>query len=172
MPSCLGWAACRLNCGDLFNTMASHTLFKGILLMALHRTLFVHFVKHTLEMMSRNTRMSKVRTCVEWGFPKICRNFAYLDFKKSLKILLQPVGKYYLVACILINCHTCFYGSQTAASFNLEPPSVETYLSNQWPLFLGFSTYNYFIYVNSNRSEIKQEMSLLFYFPPGNTRYV
>ena len=38
-----------------------------------------------------NTRMSKVRTCVEWGFAKICQNFAYLDFKKNLKILLQPV---------------------------------------------------------------------------------
>ena len=32
-----------------------------------------------------NTEMSKVRTCVEWGFGKICLNFAYLDFKKSLK---------------------------------------------------------------------------------------
>ncbi|KAK2566657.1 hypothetical protein P5673_009318 [Acropora cervicornis] len=78
-----------------------------------------------------NTRMSKVQTCVEWGFAKICQNFAYLDFKKNLKILLQPVGKYYLLACILINCHTCFYGSQTSTYFNLEPPSVETYLSNQ-----------------------------------------
>ena len=78
-----------------------------------------------------NTKMSKVRTCVEWGFGKICQNFAYLDFKKNLKILLQPVGKYYLVACILINCHTCLYGSQTTTYFNLEPPSLETYLSNQ-----------------------------------------
>ena len=78
-----------------------------------------------------NTRMSKVRTCVEWGFGKICQTFAYLDFKKNLKILLQPVGKYYLVACILINCHTCLYGSQTSTYFNLEPPSLETYLSNQ-----------------------------------------
>lgn len=77
-----------------------------------------------------NTRMSRVRTCVEWGFGKICQNFAYLDFKKNLKILLQPVGKYYLVACILINCHTCLYGSQTTTYFSLEPPPLETYLSN------------------------------------------
>ena len=77
-----------------------------------------------------NTEMSKVRTCVEWGFGKICPNFAYLHFKKSLKVLLQPVGKYYLVASILINCHTCLYGSQTSAFFNLDPPSLETYLSN------------------------------------------
>lgn len=77
-----------------------------------------------------NTRMSRVRTSVEWGFGKICQNFAYLDFKKNLKILLQPVGKYYLVACILINCHTCLYGSRTTTYFSLEPPPLETYLSN------------------------------------------
>ena len=77
-----------------------------------------------------NTEMSKVRTCVEWGFGKICLNFAYLDFKRSLKVLLQPVGKYYLVASILINCHTCLYGSQTSTFFNLDPPSLKTYLSN------------------------------------------
>ena len=120
-----------------------------------------------------NTRMSRVRTCVEWGFGKICQNFAYLDFKKNLKILLQPVGKYYLVAFILINCHTCLYGSQTTTYFSLEPPPLETYLSNLWPCLLGLSTYNYFIYVNSNRSEIKQEkMNLLFSFPPVKTNYV
>ena len=79
-----------------------------------------------------NTEMSKVRTCVKWGFGKICLNFAYLDFKKNLKVLLQPVGKYNLVASILIDCHTCLYGSQTSTFFNLDPPSLETYLSNHW----------------------------------------
>ena len=54
-----------------------------------------------------NSQMSKVRTCVEWGFGKICQLFAFLDFKKNLKLLLQPIGKYYLVAVILVNCHTC-----------------------------------------------------------------
>ena len=77
-----------------------------------------------------NTEMSKVRTCVEWGFSKICLNFAYLDFKKNLKVFLQPVGKYYLVASILINCHTCLYGSQTSTFFDFDPPSLEKYLSN------------------------------------------
>lgn len=78
-----------------------------------------------------NSNMSKVRVSVEWGFGKICQNFAYLDFKKNMKILQQPVGKYYLVASILTNCHTCLYGSLTGNFFNLDPPSLETYLSNQ-----------------------------------------
>lgn len=77
-----------------------------------------------------NARMSKLRVSVEWGFGKICQYFAFLDFKKNLKILLQPVAKYYLVATILINCHTCLYGSQTGTYFELEPPSLERYLSD------------------------------------------
>ncbi|XP_078378299.1 uncharacterized protein LOC144661419 isoform X1 [Oculina patagonica] len=78
-----------------------------------------------------NARMSKLRVSVEWGFGKICQNFACLDFEKNLKVLLQPVAKYYLVATILTNCHTCLYGSQTSTYFDLEPPLLETYLSNR-----------------------------------------
>ena len=69
-----------------------------------------------------NSRMSKLRVPVEWGFSKICQLFAFLDFKKNLKILLQPIGKYYLVAAVLANCHTCLYGSQTSTFFGLDPP--------------------------------------------------
>jgi len=58
-----------------------------------------------------NTQMSKVRARVEWGFGKICQNFTFIDFKKTLRILLQPIEKYFLVATILTNCHTCLYGS-------------------------------------------------------------
>ena len=78
-----------------------------------------------------NKCMSAVRTSVEWGFGKICQYFAFLDFKKNIKIFLQPVGKYYLVGSLLINCHTCLYGSLTSSFFQLDPPSLETYLSNQ-----------------------------------------
>ena len=38
-----------------------------------------------------NRLMSEVRVCVEWGFGKIIQYFAYLDFCKNLKVLLQPV---------------------------------------------------------------------------------
>jgi hypothetical protein len=78
-----------------------------------------------------NTPMSQVRESVEWGFGKIIQNFAFLDFKKNLKILMQPVAKYYLVATILTNCHTCLYGSLTGSYFELDPPDLETYFSNQ-----------------------------------------
>lgn len=77
-----------------------------------------------------NKKISKVRVSVEWGFGKIIQNFAFLDFKKNLKVLLQPVGKYYLVASVLTNCHTCLYGSLTSSYFGVDPPALETYLYN------------------------------------------
>ena len=73
--------------------------------------------------------MSNVRECVEWGFGKVSTLFAFTDFKKNLKVGLQPVDKYYSVATILTNCHTCFYGSQTSDYFGLESPTIEEYLN-------------------------------------------
>ena len=78
-----------------------------------------------------NKEMSKVRECVEWGFGEIVTQFAFLDFKKNLKLYLQPVGKYYLVATILVNCRTCLYGNITSHFFGLEPPILETYLNDE-----------------------------------------
>jgi hypothetical protein len=52
------------------------------------------------------------RETVEWSFAKVVRLWSFLDFKKNFKMYKQPVGKYYLVATILTNCHTCMNGSQ------------------------------------------------------------
>ena len=76
-----------------------------------------------------NSSMSKARICVEWGFGKVVQEFAFLDFKKNLKLQLQPVGKYYAVGVLLTNAHTCLYGSLTSRFFNIEPPSLESYFS-------------------------------------------
>lgn len=40
-------------------------------------------VNLTIHEQEFNRKMSKVRVNVEWGFGKICQNFAYLDFKKK-----------------------------------------------------------------------------------------
>jgi hypothetical protein len=77
-----------------------------------------------------NKNMSNVCVSVEWGFGKIAQYFAFLDFKENQKILLQPIAKYYLVGRLLTNCHTCLYGSQTSSYFDVQPPSLETYLSH------------------------------------------
>ena len=78
-----------------------------------------------------NKAMSSVRVSMEWTFGKITQLFTFLDFKKNLKLLLQPVGKYYLVGALLTNCHTCLYGSQTSQFFNVAPPNLDVYLTNQ-----------------------------------------
>ena len=77
-----------------------------------------------------NISMSAVRECVEWGFDDIVTNFAFCDFRKNLKILLQPVAMYYMVAALLTNCKCCLYGNQTSRFIELEPPTLEQYLSN------------------------------------------
>lgn len=77
-----------------------------------------------------NFNMKKVRQCVEWGFGDITTNWAFIDFKKNLKVLLQPIAKYYIVASILSNCKCCLYGNQTSKYFGLDPPTIENYLSN------------------------------------------
>lgn len=76
-----------------------------------------------------NKKMSKVRESVEWTFGKVVQYFAFLDFRKNLKVLLQPIGKYYVVGALLINCHTCLYGSQTSDYFCMPPPNLHAYLS-------------------------------------------
>ncbi|XP_070178250.1 uncharacterized protein [Littorina saxatilis] len=79
----------------------------------------------TREQQQFNTDMSSVRQAVEWGFQKITTEWAFLDFKKNLKLFLSPVGKLYMVGALLANCHTCMYGSEVASYFELNPPSVE-----------------------------------------------
>lgn len=76
-----------------------------------------------------NKSMSSCRQTVEWCFGKISTNFAFLDFKKDIKILLQPIAKYYIIGALLTNCHTCLYGSQTSMFFACSPPTLENYLA-------------------------------------------
>jgi hypothetical protein len=78
-----------------------------------------------------NKRMSKVRVSMEWVFGKSCLYFSFLDFKKTQKILLQPVAKCYMVGSVLCNCNTCLYGSVPCSFFKVQPPLLETYLSNK-----------------------------------------
>lgn len=73
--------------------------------------------------------MSDVRVSVECTFGKVSTEFAFLDFKKNLRLCLQPFAKYYVAgAGRLTNVHTCIYGSKTSTYFGLSAPSVEEYL--------------------------------------------
>ncbi|KAJ8933500.1 hypothetical protein NQ314_013965 [Rhamnusium bicolor] len=76
-----------------------------------------------------NTSMSTLRVAVEWSFSKLVAEFAFLDFKKNQKLLLQNVEAMYKTATILTNCHSCLYGNQTSTFFNIEPVPLEIYLN-------------------------------------------
>lgn len=75
-----------------------------------------------------NREMSSVRMSVEWGFQKVVSQFAFLNFAANLKVLLQPIGAYYVTGTILTNCHTCLKRSETSHYFNVQPPTVDEYL--------------------------------------------
>ncbi|KAJ8915674.1 hypothetical protein NQ315_000606 [Exocentrus adspersus] len=79
-----------------------------------------------------NYFMSVVRQSVEWGFAKIIRDFSFLDFKKNQKLLLQDLGVMYKTGALLTNCLCCYlcclYGSESSQYFQVESPSLETYL--------------------------------------------
>ena len=47
----------------------------------------------TADVKEFNKRMSKLRVSVEWSFGKIAQYFAFSEFKKNQKILLQPIVK-------------------------------------------------------------------------------
>ena len=74
-----------------------------------------------------NRTMSEVRVTVEWMFDQISTYFAFLDYKKNLKIQLSAVGKMYTVCALLTNAHTCMYKNEVASFFNLHPPLLEHY---------------------------------------------
>ncbi|KIO20073.1 hypothetical protein M407DRAFT_81945, partial [Tulasnella calospora MUT 4182] len=76
-----------------------------------------------------NSRMSKVREAVEWGFGDAVRQFAFLDFSKNLKVLLQPVGLLYSVALLLSNAHTILHHPQIPQYFHCSPPSLQEYFN-------------------------------------------
>lgn len=83
----------------------------------------------TLDEQEFNQRMASVRAAVEWGFCKVLNMFAFVDYRKNLKIHLQPIGLYYLVAAILTNVHTCLNGSQISEFFTCDPPPLSEYIN-------------------------------------------
>ena len=83
----------------------------------------------TPEQSQFNSSMSAVRVAVEWVFRDVVGYFAFLDYKKDLKIGMSPIGKMYIVCALLRNALVCLYGSSTSSYFNLKPPTLEEYFT-------------------------------------------
>jgi nuclease HARBI1 len=86
-----------------------------------------HGAELTLPQIQINGVMTLLRITVEWCFGKITECQKYLDFPRGLQMQQQPVAKYYRLAALLMNAHTCLYGSQTSLHFGLKPPSLGVY---------------------------------------------
>jgi len=81
--------------------------------------------------MAFNQSMKTLRVAVEWGFAKVIQQFAFVDFKKNQKLMVQDLESMYRVATLFTNFHTCLYGSQTADYFNVVPPTLQEYCGLQ-----------------------------------------
>ena len=78
-----------------------------------------------------NRLMSDIRVAIEWSFGKIINQNKFVSFGKAMKIQNSPVSKYYHVAIILANAHTCMYGCQHTNYFGIVPPTVEEYFNQE-----------------------------------------
>ena len=77
-----------------------------------------------------NNAMKKIREPIEWAFGRVLQIFPFVDYKKNLKIRLQPVAKMFATTAFLTNCITCMQGHQTADYFACRPPTLAEYLAN------------------------------------------
>ena len=71
--------------------------------------------------------MCQVRVSVEWIFGDIFNWFAFMYFKKNLKVALSAVGKMCTVCAILFNAQIYMSGNTTANFFQMELPDIEDY---------------------------------------------
>jgi hypothetical protein len=75
-----------------------------------------------------NMGMSTVRVLVENTFGKVVSLWPYIDYPKRQKVFESPIGRQYIVAVFLTNCHSCFYQNLTAKRLCCRPPFIEAYL--------------------------------------------
>jgi len=76
-----------------------------------------------------NEQLSSVRIAVEQCFGRVQVLWTYTAFSKGLRAGFQPVAAYFVVAVLLMNCHTCLRGnSEQNNRFAVLPPTVEAYL--------------------------------------------
>ena len=77
-----------------------------------------------------NSLLSPIRTEVEWGYEKIVRDWAMIDFEKKIQIEKCNVEALFHLAVWLTNVKTCARrGNQISKWFNCEPPTLDEYLT-------------------------------------------
>lgn len=85
----------------------------------------VQGVRLSAQQVDFNRRMSSLRQGVEFSFQEIIVQFAYIDYFKKQKLLLQPVQIHFTVAVLLHNAHVCLHRFQVSQYFHMNPPPLE-----------------------------------------------
>lgn len=65
------------------------------------------------------------REAVDWDYGNIGNTWAYLGYKKALKLQSMPVGQICLAALVLRNAHVTMNGCITYAYIACLPPSFD-----------------------------------------------
>lgn len=78
-----------------------------------------------------NKQMSQLRIVVEWVFKEVVTTFAFVDYPKNQKHLLQPVGLQFRVAVLLHNAHVILHKPQIAQYFDIEGIGHRVYIEEQ-----------------------------------------
>lgn len=97
-----------------------------------------------------NKSMSKVRIVVEWCFKQVLQLFTALDFTRTQRILVSPIGLQYFVAVLPHNAHVCLHNPQIPQYFaqnnhlNLPFPLDESQAENLPQLLKPPSLEEYF----------------------------
>ena len=76
-----------------------------------------------------NSDMAPGRVQVEWGFGKVVNLFPYVDYRKNLRYLEQPLSMVIGIAVVLTNIHTCIRGSIISYVNWVETPDAQTYMA-------------------------------------------
>jgi hypothetical protein len=76
-----------------------------------------------------NRQLLSVCIAVEQCFGRVQVLWTYTAFAKGFRASFQPVAAIFVVAVLLMNCHTCFCGNSGQNNrFAVLPPKVEDYI--------------------------------------------
>ena len=88
--------------------------------------------------------------------------FLLLLFGRISKILVQPVGLYYIIATLLSSCHTCIYSNQIASFFNPVPPYFKTTCSEYDAMHMTDNIHCYLLYTYAHNTHLIHDLMHLY----------
>ena len=81
-----------------------------------------------------NYEFARCRISIEWGFGVVATLWRSMALKAEQQMLVIPCARHWIVSVFLTNCYVCLYGkdsSNTASLFDLDPPTLEEYVSGR-----------------------------------------